>query len=93
MSTLCGDALPLSNLLEMHLQKGSDLCMSLRVSMRGGGTFIVSLVDAVVGSAGVELAVLQILLQVWMAGPSRVDVTNILIEAVGITGVSDINQT
>ena len=50
--------------------------------------FTMSLVDAVVGSAGVVLAVLCILLWVWVVGPSKLDVTNILVNAVGITGVS-----
>ena len=92
--TSCEGALPLSNLLEIHLQKGSVLCMSLRVSflssVRGGGTcaFTMSLVDTVVGCAGMVLAVLCILMWVWVAGPSGVDVTNILIKAVGIAGVS-----
>ena len=88
--TLCEDALPLSNLLEIPLQKGSVLCMSLRVSFlfsaRGRGMFTMSLVDGLVGSAGVVLAVLCILLWVWVAAPSGVDVINILIDTVGIAG-------
>ena len=47
-----------------------------------------SLVDAVVGSAGLVLAVLHILLWVQVAGPSGVDGTSILIKAVGMAGVS-----
>ena len=92
VSTSCEGSLLLSNLLEIHFQKGSVLCMSLRASflssVRGRGTFAVSLVDEVVGSAGVVLAVLCIFLWVWVAGASGVDVTNILIKAVGIDGVS-----
>ena len=92
VSTSCEGALPLSNLLKISLQKASVLCMSLRVSflssVKGGGTFTVSLVDVVVGSAGSVLAVLHILLLVQVAGPSRVDVTNIMMKAVGNAGVS-----
>ena len=79
----CEGNLPLGNLLDICLQKGSVPCMSLQVSfsssMRGGGAFNLSLVDVVVGSVGaVVSAVLPILLQVWVAGPSTVDVTNML---------------
>ena len=92
VSTSCKGALPLSNFLEICLQKGSVLCMCLRVyilsSVKDGGVFTMSLVDAVVGSASSVLAVLYILLWVQVAGPSEIDVTNILIEAVGIAGVS-----
>ena len=84
VSTLCEGALPLSILLEIYLEKGSVLCMSLTVSflssVRGGGMFTMSLVNAFVGSAGMVLAVLCILLWVWMAVPSMVDITNILIK-------------
>ena len=76
VSISCQGALPLSNFLEIHLQKGSVLCMSLEVSflfsVKSGGTLTMSLLDAVVASAGVVLAVLCILLQVLVAGPSRV---------------------
>ena len=93
VSISCEGALALSNLLEICLQKGSILCVSLRVSfqssVRGGGAFNLSLVDVVVGSVGaVVLAVLHILLWVWVAGPSGVDMTIMLIDAVGIAGVS-----
>ena len=47
-----------------------------------------SLVDVGIISVGVVLAVLYVLLQMWVAGPSGVDVTNMLIKAVGVTGVS-----
>ena len=50
--------------------------------------FTTSLVDLGVLSVGVVLAVLNVLLQVQMAGPSGVDVINMLIEAVGVSGVS-----
>ena len=57
VSTSCEGALPLSNLLEICLEKGSVLCMSLIVSflssVRDGGIFTMSLVDTFVGSAGV----------------------------------------
>ena len=46
------------------------------------------LVDAVAGSAGVVLAVLHILLWVQVAGPSGVDVTNILIKVEGNASMS-----
>ena len=90
VSTSCKGALPLSSLLEICLQKGSVLCMSLRVSfqfsVRGGGAFTLSLV---VGSVCcVVLAVLHVLLWVQVAGISGVDGTNMLIEAVGVAGVS-----
>ena len=89
----CEGALLLRNLLEIHLQKGSILCISLRVSfqsfVRGGGAFTLSLVDVVVVSVGgLVLAVLHVLLWVQVAVPSGVDVTSMLIETVGIAGVS-----
>ena len=62
--TSCEGALPLSNLLEMHL-----LCISLRVSfqsaVRVGGAYTLSLVDVGIVSAGVVLAALHVLLWVW----------------------------
>ena len=68
VSSSCDSALPLSNILEIHLQMGSVLCMSLRVSfLSSGGMLTVSLVDAVVGSAGVVLAMVCILLWVFSA--------------------------
>ena len=71
--TSCECALPLSNLLEIHLQKESVLCMSLRMSficsMRVGGAFTLSLFDLVITSAGVVLAVLHVLLWMWVAEP------------------------
>ena len=58
----CECALPLSNHLEIHLQKGSILCMSLRVpfqsSVRDGSAVTLLLVHVAVGSVGgVVLAV------------------------------------
>ena len=50
--------------------------------------FTLSLVDAGLVSVGVVLAVLHVLLWVQVAGSSGVDVTNILIKAVGVSGVS-----
>ena len=81
--------MPLSNLLEIHLQKGSILYISLRVSfrssIRGGGAFTLSVIDAFVG--GVVSVGLHVLLWVQVAGPSAVDITNLLIEVVGVAGV------
>ena len=48
-----------------------------------------SVVDVVVGSVGGVVSVgLHVLLQVQVAGPSGVEVTNMLIEAVGVARVS-----
>ena len=56
--------------------------------MTGGGAFSLSLVDVVVTSVGGVVSVgFPFLLWVWVAGPSRVDVTSMLIEAVGVAGV------
>ena len=64
--------------------------MSFQSSVRVGGafTFTLSLVDVGIGFAGVASAVLHVLLWVWVAGPPRVDVTNIFIKAVGVAGMS-----
>ena len=93
VSTSCEGTLPLSSLLDIHLQKGSIICISLGVSfqspVRCGGPFTLSVVDAVVGSVGGVVSVwLPVLLQVWVVGPSWVDVTRMLIEAVGFVGLS-----
>ena len=56
--------------------------------MRVGGAFTLSLVDVDIVSVDVVLAVLCVLQWVQVAGPSGVDVTKILIEAVGIAGMS-----
>ena len=62
---------------------------NLQSFVRGGGAFILSLVDVVVGSvSSVVLAVLCVLLWAGVAGPSGADVTNMLIKAVGVAGVS-----
>ena len=62
--------------------------MSLRVSFQSdvnaGGAFTLSLVDVGVGSVDVVSVVLHVLQWVRVAGPSGVDVTNILIEVVGL---------
>ena len=78
MSALCEGALPLNSHLELHLQKGSVLCInqsvSLQSSVRGGGAFTLSVVDA--SLSGAVLIGLHVLLWVWVAGPSGVFVTN-----------------
>ena len=84
VSILCEGPLPLSNLLEIHLQKASVLCMSVTVSflssVKDGGAFTLSLVDVVVGSkSSVVLAILIGLLWVQIARPSGVGVTKMLI--------------
>ena len=91
VTTSCEGALPLSRVLEIHLQKGYVLCMSLRVSfqssLRGGGAFTLSLVDLVVGSvSSLALAMLHVSLWCGWQGPSGVDETNMLIEAVWVGG-------
>ena len=53
--------------------------------MRGGGVFTLSVVNVSVGH--VVSVRLCVLLWVWMAGPSGVDLTNILIKAAGVVGV------
>ena len=99
VSTSCKGPLPLSYLLEICLQKGSILCISLRVSfqssMRGGGAFTLSVIDVVIRSvSGVVSVGLHVLLQVWVAGPSGVDVTNMLNRGVGgCWSVLDIYQS
>ena len=66
--TSCVGALPPSNLLEIHLQEGSILCMSLRVSfqfaVRIGVVLTLSLIDVGVVFVDVVSAVLCVLLQV-----------------------------
>ena len=66
VSTSCEGAFLLSKLLEICLQKGSILYISLRVffqsSMRAGGTITLSVVDALVGDE--VLLGLGVLLQV-----------------------------
>ena len=72
----------LSSHLEMHLQKASVVCISCRVylqsSITGGGALTVSGfdVDVDLTSAGGVVSVgASVLLQVWVAEPSGVDVT------------------
>ena len=90
VSYSCEGALPLSSLLEIHLQKGSLLCISqsvsLQSSVRDGGAFTLSVVDTSV--VCVVLRGLCVLLCVWVAGLSGVNAISILIEAVGVAGVS-----
>ena len=83
-------ALPLSNLSKICLQKGFILYIILRVSfwssIRGVGAFTLSGIDVSIGrmvSVG-----LHVLLWVWVAGLSGVDITNMVIEAVGVVEVS-----
>ena len=56
VSTSWKGALSLSSLFEIHLQKGSIICSSQRVSfqssMRGGVAFTLSVIDVVVTSVG-----------------------------------------
>ena len=87
-----GRCLALSSHFEMHLQKGPVLCISQRVSlqssMRGGGALTLSVFDVDLTSVGGMLSVgVCVLLQVWVAGPSRVDATTMLMEAVEVTRV------
>ena len=57
--------------------------------MRGGGAFTLLVFHMVLTSVGGVVSVgLHVLLQVWVAGPSGVDVTNMLMEAVEVSGVS-----
>ena len=86
VSPSCKGALPLSYLLEIHLQQGSVFFISLEVSfqssMRGEGAFTMSVVDASLGD--VVSVGLHVLLWVWVAGPSGIDLTNMLIEVEGM---------
>ena len=86
-------AMPLSSHFEMHLQNRSVLCISQRVSLqssiRGRGAFTLSVFHMVLTSVGGMISVgVSVLLWVWVAGPSGVDITNILMESVEATGVS-----
>ena len=57
--------------------------------MRGGGAFTLTVFHMVLTSVGGVVSVgVHVLLWVQVAGPSAVDVTNILMEAVEVTGVS-----
>ena len=84
VSTSWEGPLPLSSHFEMYLQKGSIFYISQQLflwsSMKGGGALTLSVYD-------VDLTI-SVLLQVWVAGPSRVDVTTMLMEALEVTGVS-----
>ena len=57
--------------------------------MRGAGAFTLSVFDVVLTSVGGVVSVgVCVLLWVQVAGPSGVDVSNMLMEAVVVTGVS-----
>ena len=57
--------------------------------MTGGGAFTFSVLDVVLTSEGGVVSVgVLILLQVQVAGPSRVNVPNMLMDIVEVTGVS-----
>ena len=57
--------------------------------MTGIGALILSVFDVDLTPVGGVISLgVHVLLWVWVAGPSRVDVTNMLIEAEGFTGVS-----
>ena len=69
------------------------LCVSQRVSLpsfvRGGGAFTFSVFNVFLTSVGGVVSVgVCLLLWVWVAGSSVMDVTNMLMEAVKITGLS-----
>ena len=89
MSTSWVGALPLSSHFEMHLQKGSVLYISQRVSfgssVRVGVALTLSVFHVDLTSVGgVISAGVSVLLWVQVVGPSRVDVTTILMEAVEV---------
>ena len=57
--------------------------------MRGEGAFALSVVDVAGRSVGDVVSVaLHVFLQVWVVGPSGVDVTNMLTEAMEVAGVT-----
>ena len=77
----------------MHSQKGSVLWISQRVSllssMRGGGALTLSVMDVDLTSVGGVVSVgVHVLLWVQVEGPSRLDVTTMLMELLKVTGVS-----
>ena len=77
----------------MCLQQGSFFYISPRVSLqssvRSGGAITLSVFDMVLTSIGDVVSVgVCVLMWVWVVGPSGMDVTNMLIEAVEVTGVS-----
>ena len=79
--------LPLSSNFKIHLQKGSVLCISQRIG--GGDAFFQSVFDVVLTFVGgMVSAGVYVLLWVWVAGQSGVDVTKMLMEAVEATELS-----
>ena len=95
MSASLDSTLPLISHFEMSLQKGSVFCISWKVSLwssvRGGGALTALGFDVDLGltsAAGVASVGVSVLLQVQVAGPSRVDVTTMLMEVLEVTGVS-----
>ena len=83
-------ALSLRSYFKMHLQKGSIFCISERVFLQEDA-LAVSVFDVGVdltSEGGVVSVDVNILLWVWVAEPSGVDVTNMLIRALEVTGVS-----
>ena len=93
MSISWKGALPLSSHFEMHFLKGSAFCISQRVSlqssMRDEGAFTLSVFDVDLTYVGGVISVdVSVLLQVQVVGPSRVDVSTMLLEAFEVTGVS-----
>ena len=88
VSTSCKGALPLSNLLKNRFAEG--ICplhepKSVLLIFCQQWTCIYLVIRI---CKGVVLAVLHVLLWVWVAGPSGVDVSNMLIKAVVAVGVS-----
>ena len=61
--------------------------MSLQSSIRGGGALTLSVFDVDLTSAGGVVSV-GIHVSLWVAGPSRVDVTTMLMEVLEVTGMS-----
>ena len=88
-------ALPFSNLLEMHLQNGSVLCICSKASrcsaVNGFGVVVGSWETwCVVSGWGVEVVseVFWVWLLAWKAGPSLEEAVNILIDVlVGVTNL------
>ena len=89
VSNLWHGALPINSLLEMHLQKGSVLCICSNASRWSAASdFGVGVASwerwgtASVGRAGVEFEVLWVWLLVLKAGPSLKEAVNMLRDVV-----------